>query len=468
MRMRILFVLAGAMVACNRTGVSFQPPAAPVVVPMAVQPDTLHVIPFFQFHGGKDGGVEQIGSFGGAAFIGDPGKALYSVTPVGGIDKCRLKYYRPGCGVAYELTRQKGSNSYKETVLHRFDKTDGGVPTAALVEDAAGSLYGTTTIGGEYDEGTVFRLTRSQGSYKETVLYSFKGGMDGGVPGAPLIFDDKGAFYGTTSGSTTLKCNGTSGTSQYCGTVFKLTPSGSRYTEKVLHLFLSDGKDGIQPETGLIADAKGNLFGTTAEGGTAGIGTVFELTPTASGDYKERILSDLGHGGYFPSSGVVEENGAFYGTTTFGGSGYCISFHFYLPPGCGVLFKVAPHGSGYVESVVHDFATVSGGFFPLGVISGHDGFLYGTTYQGGYVKGRACRGGSSGYGYAPAGCGVVYRLRPSGADFQVLHAFKDRTDGNLPDGGFPNSPLLDVGSVLYGTNTIGGTYKQGVGFALKL
>jgi uncharacterized repeat protein (TIGR03803 family) len=467
MRMRLLIVCALAVVACNRAGASFQPPAVPGTEPMVFQPDTHHVIPFFEYKGGKNGGI-KLSNYGGAAFIGDPQKALYSVAPSGGIDKCRRHYYWPGCGLVYELTPQKSSAFYKETILHTFDKTDGGVPDAALVMDKAGSLYGTTSLGSKYNDGNVFRLTPSRGGYTPTVLYSFKGGADGAAPAAPLILDDKGALYGTTTGSNVFQCDGSSsGSSKYCGTVFKLTPSGSRYTEKVLHAFLKSSKDGTSPEAGLTADAKGNLFGTTAAGGTGNIGTVFELTPAGSGEYTERILSNLEHGGDYPSSGVVEENGTFYGTTYFGGSGYCISFHFFFPPGCGVLYKVAPHGSGYVESVVHDFVKVSGGFFPLGLISGHDGFLYGTTDQGGYVKGRACRGGGSGYGYSPAGCGVIYRLRLSDGDFQVLYAFRDKTDGDLPEGGFPRSPLLDAGGVFYGTNTLGGAHNQGVGFALR-
>jgi hypothetical protein len=462
----VVFVGAVALISCGRAGSSVQPPIAPQFAPLAAEPSTYHVIPFYQYKGGKSGGIEKISVLGGAAFIGNPKKALYSVADAGGIKNCHSKEYPgPGCGVAYELTPQHG-HSYKETVLHEFNGADGGIPVASLVQDSAGSLYGTTVVGGKYHKGTAFRLSRSQTGYNETVLYSFRGGDDGAAPAAPLIFDSSGALYGTTGGSFSLACNAT------CGTVFKLTPSGSHYTEKVLHAFPNGKDDGTNPEAGLIADSSGNFFGTADTGGAFRLGAVFELTPTPSGDYKERILYAFGatqNDGALPSAGLLDESGVLYGTTYFGGSGSCISFHFYFPPGCGTVYKLTPHGSGYIESVIHNFTKkhLSDGLFPVApLVAGDDGFLYGTASGGGYRKGPQCRGGGSGYGYAPGGCGVVYRLRPSGSDFRVIYEFKDEKNGYLPEGASPVAALLDVQGKLYGTTSYGGRYKEGVGFEL--
>jgi uncharacterized repeat protein (TIGR03803 family) len=168
-------------------------------------------------------------------------------------------------------------------VLLNFDGTDGQYPYGALIFDAAGNLYGTTSYGGTYDYGTVFELTPAAGGgWTETVLHNFNdNGTDGYWPYAGLIFDAVGNLYGTTyGGGVYTSC--TNGSFLGCGTVFELTPTaGGGWTEKVLHSF-GNGTDGEDPQAGLIFDAAGNLYGTTYLGGTYyQWGTVFELQTVA-------------------------------------------------------------------------------------------------------------------------------------------------------------------------------------------
>jgi len=171
------------------------------------------------------------------------------------------------------------STSGSETVLHSFGKTgsgDGSQPVASLASDSAGNLYGTTAGGGTYNEGMVFELSNS-GS--ESILYSFTGGSDGREPYAALTLDSAGNIYGSTvAGGTGTKCLAG------CGVVFKLSQSGSKWSETVLHNF--NGSDGALPEPILLLE-RGYLYGTTVSGGTStcsypgssGCGVAFKLTP---------------------------------------------------------------------------------------------------------------------------------------------------------------------------------------------
>lgn len=167
-------------------------------------------------------------------------------------------------GIVYKLVRS--GNIWKESMLHYFGGTgDGSYPIGPLIADTSGTLYGTTSGGGAHDSGTVFRLA-ADGS--ETVLWSFGNGSDGAYPIGALHMNSAGALYGTTDGG---------GLAQDEGTVFKLSQSGGSWTETVLHNFT--GSDGASPFAGLVADSAGNLYGTTTAGGTYGFGTAFEIGP---------------------------------------------------------------------------------------------------------------------------------------------------------------------------------------------
>jgi uncharacterized repeat protein (TIGR03803 family) len=206
-------------------------------------------------------------------------------------------------GVAFKIARNG-----RETVLHAFaGGKDGSSPSGGLTMDENGNLYGVTTSGGGSGAGIIYELSPpSAGSkkWKETVLYSFTGGVDGSVPVDELIMDKTGNLYGTTY----YGGKGASEGGYPDGTVYKLAPEG---TETVLYSF-SGLADGANP-TGVVADSKGNLYGTTEEGGTEQqTGVVFEVTPKGN----EKILHTFagGNDGENPFAGVILLNGLLYGT----------------------------------------------------------------------------------------------------------------------------------------------------------
>src|ERR1019366_3249147 len=228
-----------------------------------------------------------------AGLIFDAAGNLYGTTHQGGTY---------GAGTVFELMPVAGG-TWTEQVLHSFSNgADGGDPQAGLIVDTAGNLYGTTVTGGTYTYGTVFELTPAAGgTWTETVLHNFNSdGTDGTYPSAGLIFDAAGNLYGTTQDG------GTSNS----GTVFELSPDGSGgWTEGVLHSF-GVGTDGVHPSQGLVFDAAGNLYGTTFYGGTYAYGTAFELTPAGGGTWTEKILHNFnsdGTDGYHPHAGLIPD-----------------------------------------------------------------------------------------------------------------------------------------------------------------
>ena len=168
-----------------------------------------------------------------------------------------------------------------ENVLWSFSSIGPIVPVASVVADASGALYGTLQQGGVKTGicynlggcGGVFKLTESASKWTATIIYSFTGGTDGAAPVGNLYIDSSGTIYGTTVEAGSTSC----GSNYGCGTVFKLIPSGSTYTESTLYDF-QGGKDGAGPAAGLLP-ANGVFYGTTEAGGdTAGNGTVFEVS----------------------------------------------------------------------------------------------------------------------------------------------------------------------------------------------
>jgi uncharacterized repeat protein (TIGR03803 family) len=177
-----------------------------------------------------------------------------------------------GFGTAFELAPPKKGGGLVLNVLHAFTggsvgSTDRGGPAARVVFGPNGTLYGSTTFGGNANAGVVYNLGPASRFSKETILYTFTGGNDGNRPSGDLLFDQTGNIYGTTGrGGATSN-----------GVVFELTPSGKGFTEDVLYTF-TGGDDGGTPLSGVISDAAGNLYGTATAGGAFGFGTVFELT----------------------------------------------------------------------------------------------------------------------------------------------------------------------------------------------
>jgi uncharacterized repeat protein (TIGR03803 family) len=229
-----------------------------------------------------------------------------------------------GCGTIFKVTPTGTA-----TVLYRFlGAPDPAYPTTGLTVDAHGNLYGTTTAGGAYGFGTVYRVTPTG---VETVLYSFTNQADGGYPTGTLFLDTQGNFYGTTAAGGYFGGSCTNG----CGTVFTITPDGR---ERVLYSFRGV-PDGSAPSGGLIQDSEGNLYGTTELGGNpfnfSGSGTIFKLTPAG----KETVLYTFSGGadGAYPLAGLVmDQQENLYGTTEEGGASGFGSF------GYGTVFKLVP------------------------------------------------------------------------------------------------------------------------------
>jgi uncharacterized repeat protein (TIGR03803 family) len=319
---------------------------------------------------GKDGYLP----WGGLTF--DAAGNLYGTTANGG-NACT----NGSCGVVFELT-PKADGSWTEKILHKFNGHDGWSPQANLIFDTAGNLYGTTYLGGIGD-GTVFELTpEADGRWTEKVLHRFnntEGRPDGANPSASLVFDGAGNLYGTTAMGGSGYCN------DPCGTVFELIrKTGGGWTEKVPHNFTDNGKDGFNPWAGLTLDASGNLYGTTAYGGTGpcmyGCGTVFELTPGADGGWTEKVVHNFNANGNYPYDSVIfDASGNLYGTTGYGGNDAC-------GYGCGAVFELTPKaGGGWTAKILHSFNYQrKDGYFPQGgLIFGTGGNLYGTTTWGG-------------------------------------------------------------------------------------
>ena len=378
------------------------------------------------------------------------------------------------------------------SVLHAFGGPgDGATPKAGLVSDKSGNLYGTTRLGGSQNEGTIFQIAPDG---TETVLVEFTGQSDGAFPVARLAIDTKGNLYGTTKFGGDLNC----GKGKGCGVVFKLTPDN---TLVGLHLF-SGGSDGAFPVAEVALDKKGNLLGTTMEGGgagcgTAGCGIVFRLLQ--NGTYKILHAFAGGTDGANPTSGIaVGGYGYFYGTASLGGSTGCGG------NGCGTIFLVQNNGD---EGALHVFKGGDDGAFPNGILlSGKLDKLVGTTSAGGgtgcggqgcgtvftqqipvgnesilyafaggadgsdpeggivvdgsgNLDGTTASGGGAGCG--GAGCGTLFKLTKQGAE-TVLYAFPGGSDGNTPLG-----PPAIVKKVLYGTASGGGDLGGGTVFQLK-
>jgi uncharacterized repeat protein (TIGR03803 family) len=310
-------------------------------------------------------------------------------------------------------------------VFYTFHFTDGSNPNGDLIRDSAGNFYGTTQFGGNSNRGLVYKLNSSG---QQTILYTFTGTTDGGIPIGRLLRDNAGNLYGITSLGGDPTCS--------CGTVFKLSENGSL---KVLHNF-KGGKDGSQnqgqPELGLVM-VNGDLYGSASFGGVAGCdgnlgcGVVFKVTQSG----KETVLYRFNGqaNGAFPQDLIADKAGNLYGEA--GGS--------YVHGNAGTVFKMDTTGK---LTTLYTFPGGTLGFSPRWRLTRNvNGVMYGVTQFGGEAP---CSLGS-------AGCGVVFRL--SAADKEsVLHIFgKQANDGEEPSGA-----ILDVAGSLYGMTFYGGTVNS--------
>ena len=357
---------------------------------------------------------------------------------------------------------------------------DGGTPSDGIVLDAQGDVYGTTQSGGagrcKLGCGTLFKLTPNG---TETVIYSFPAGAKSGAsPG--LIWDTKGNLYGTTIGTpkgpygavfeltnqakakwrylfkqtvdgdipdgvlfmdTKGNLYGTTleGGAYGDGTVFQVTP---KRIETVLHSFGSSGSDGMEPLAGLVSDLQGNLYGTTLLGGSNDVGTVYKITPGGTETVIYNFSGEMDGAG--PSAGMIfDAQSNLYGTTLEGGGGSLCSKGVF--PGCGTVFKLDPNGT---ETVLYRFTGGADGAGPLSLVLDNKGNLYGTTVEGG-----------------ASNRGTVYEITAAGTE-EVLYSFTGGTDGQ-----FPGNLVMDSQGNLYGTTSSGGGYvcqQHGCGTVFKL
>ena len=317
-----------------------------------------------------------------------------------------------------------------EQVLKSFGTAlpSGSQPVGVLV-GADGALYGTTSAGGLYNGGTVFRVNVDGSGY--SVLHAFGVITNDGVkPLAVLVQGRDGMLYGTTSGG---------GAHNY-GTVFKVGTDGSGYT--ILYTLVDYTKDGSGP-TALIQGTDGALYGVATTGGANAFGTLFRLG-TAGGDYTViyNFGSYSGDGGT-PAALTQGADGALYGVTQSGvivhpGSGISLSD--------GTVFRLTTDGSSY--AILHSFDSSTGdGAQPVGLTQGSGGLLYGVTQKGG-----------SNYN------GVVFMLNTNGSGYTVAHQFT----GTLGDGAWPGAGLLrGADGCWYGTTVRGGTF-MGYGTVFRM
>lgn len=426
-------------------------------------------------------------TLGGATAIGPTGVAgitslvfrhstLYAATATGGIYTLNLQNgqatFHASTSVAATGMALPASTF---TVLHTFTGNDGATPFAGLIMDRAGALYGTTYNGGTHGDGTVFKLTNHSGGWIFSSLYDFQG-SDGANPEAPVTIGPDGALYGTTHDGGQLQNEGvifrlnpppafcrsvdcpfgqqilylsqrgtTPGDFNYGalifdtagniygasieggtvekGTVYELSPSGGEWTINTIHSF-GVGQDGFSPQSGVIFDNAGNLYGTTYNGGADGAGTVYELSPSG-GSWTETRLHDFTGGrtdGDTPIGGLLFDGvNTFYGTTVGGGAN-----------DTGTVYSLTNSNGSWIYSLIFSFPGRGSGPYG-GLIRDSAGNLYGTTTGGGQDNGN------------------VFELTPSGAGwiYTELYEFTNGADGVIPYG----SLLLDSAGNLYGTSS---------------
>ncbi|HLY07359.1 MAG TPA: choice-of-anchor tandem repeat GloVer-containing protein [Rhizomicrobium sp.] len=377
-----------------------------------------------------------------------------------------------GCGLALAMVgpysaHAKTTESARHGAIHKSAASnerivyaftggaDGANPAASLVADNAGNLYGTAGFGGDsscrltshhfIDHrveqnpgcGILFRLSTAGG---ETTLHTFTGDKDGAGPPGALYNGAGGNLFGVTAegGGKKSACR------RGCGTVFELKSDGS---EKLLYAFVG-GNDGVSPDGTLTADASGNFYGTTGDGGSyacgagnqLGCGTVFELTPGGSESILHAFSDPRSDGVYPGGTLVVDKAGNVYGLTAAGGSDSDCGLG---AEGCGVLFEIS---AGAVESILHRFTGGSDGAYPTGnLVTDGAGTMVFTTMGG---------GSDTDCGLGPYGCGVLFRFAKG--TLTVLHIFKGGSDGAYPIG----SLLLDGSGNVFGTTGGGGSTKN--------
>jgi uncharacterized repeat protein (TIGR03803 family) len=403
----------------------------PVLLTPSAQAQTYRVIHNFTGgNGGRDGAIPENG------LTRDNAGNLYGTTLHGGNGPCTGDDGLSGCGTVFQL-KHVGSGWIFNPIYDFVGGSDGAGPWGRVIFGPDGSLYGTTTAGGEGDCqaygysgcGTVYRLSPPAHMcaafscpWTETTLYRFSGSLTGVLPNDTVVFDQSGSLYGTTYYGGLGR-----------GVVYKLTPSGGGWTESVIYNFGSGGDAG-GPLTGLTIDHAGNLYGTTNGGGSYGYGTVYGLTPSGSG-WVETVLYSFQNGsdgGGSAAGLILDHSGNLYSATALGGAG-----------GGGVVFELTPSDGGWVFNLLYALSGSGSGPYESGpsdiLAMDAAGNLYGAT-QGDPSMGNY---------------GAVFKLTPSGGGwtYTALHVFAGGSDGSRPR----SNVVFDANGNLYGTTSFGGT-----------
>jgi uncharacterized repeat protein (TIGR03803 family) len=342
-----------------------------------------------------------------------------------GTTLCRQYPGNCGRGAVYQII-PVGSNWYY-TPISLFS-AGGGQPQARVVFGPDNQLYGTATNGGSQNYGLVFNLTpmpaicrTANCFWPEKVLHQFTGSPDDGA--GPVYGDLVWDPVGNIYGTTA------EGGDLGVGTVYQMTKSGNDWTEAPIYSFT--GPDGAIPLAGVILDSNGDLFGTTRQGGLYGFGTVFELTYNVNSGWTETVLYNFQNqnDGQLPVAGVIRDSaGNLYGATSDGGAG-----------GGGTVFELSPVGDTWTFTLLYSFTgqqgETCGPYAPLTLDS--SGNLYGTTF---------CDGADN--------LGNVFKLTNTGNgwEYTSLHDFADGTDGAEPI----SNVTIDADGTLYGTAVYGG------------
>jgi len=338
-----------------------------------------------------------------------------------------------GDGTVFQLSPQ-ANETWTETILHSFPSSsdDGGSPDCTPVLDSAGNLYGSTEGGGgPYTYGVVFELTPGSDDWKESFVYRFGKGDQANGPYGGVIMDGPDHLYGVG------------------GAAFELSRQGNQWHETILHTFSCTNGDGCGTLANPVLAKDGSLYGPTQHGGTSrncggGCGTVYRLHRTSDGAWKETIIHDFGitdGDGALPGVGALflDKSGSLYGTTDVG----------YARGSYGTVYRLTPSSGGkWTETILYSFSGGSDGDEPsAGVVGDGRGNLYGITIAGGTYS-----------------AGVVYKLSPRSKGkwkYTLLHMFGG------PDGAAPDANLIfDSKGNLYGTTATGGAGGAGVAFEI--
>jgi len=380
------------------------------------------------------------GAYPWGGLLQDQSGNLYGMTNAGG------KYLD---GVVFQLV--PNGSSYKEHVLHNFcawaNCTDGRAPLGDLIMDMDGDLYGTAQFGGKYDAGVIFKLTRGDNGWSLSVLHNFcklTNCTDGKLPKTALVMADERHFFGTTPG----------GGAHGDGTAYELTHnSDGTWSYAVIYSFCAKANcaDGGPPQSDLIVDKDGRLYGTTISGG-AGLGNVYRLQHTGAGWTETAIVDFCTAGacklGRSPTAGLSyagqragaawDESSPLFGTTSGGGK-----------KDYGVVFELVHDSSGWTFTMIHSFGV---GIGPGALVVSSGGDLYGTTFSS----------------EDPSNAGLAFKLAHDTWAETILYEFCsgtcDQGDGDNPSA---SRLVIDANGNVYGT-TVNGTSSSPGGTVFRL